>query len=195
MTGWAAGPLIGFDLETPAPAGNPQGEGGTPAGAGLPLVIHVLGTPAPQGSKRAFRHRTTGRVVTVESAHERVQTWREAVKAAAWAALPSTGRYPFGSDPLTVEITFTLARPKSHYRTGRNAHLLRDNAPEYPVTKPDLDKLTRSTFDALVDAGVIGDDAMVAEVVARKRYPRTHPDAGPLPGAVIRVSSLLHTGG
>lgn len=56
-------------------------------------------------------------------------------------------------------VTFHLPRPKGHYRTGANAHLLRDSAPEQPSVKPDLDKLVRSTMDGLSEAGVWHDDA------------------------------------
>lgn len=63
--------------------------------------------------------------------------------------------------PVALEVTFTLPRPKAHYRTGRNSHLLRDNAPHRPDRLPDLDKLLRSTMDALTAAGVWADDAQV----------------------------------
>ena len=151
------------------------------------LVITVYGTPAPQGSKRAFRNQHTGRIQQVESS-KRVKPWREAVKHAALDAARFED-WPT-PHPVAVEVTFTFARPKGHYRTGRNAHLLRENAPAFPAGKPDLDKTVRSTLDALTDAGIWTGDEQVAELVARKRYPHTHPDALPSPGAVIRIREL-----
>ena len=160
-------------------AGRAVGEAARPA----PLVISVHGTPAPQGSKRHV-----GRGVMVESS-KAVKPWREAVKYAViqWAQ----DRYRHGQNtddptwpitgPVTVRVTFTFTRPKSHYRTGRNRHLLRDQAPTWPAGKPDIDKVLRSTLDALSDAGVWRDDAQVVRVVMAKVY-------GPTAGARILIS-------
>ena len=57
-----------------------------------------------------------------------------------------------------------------------------------PDRRPDLDKLCRSTLDALVTAGTISDDARVIGIVARKVFPGEGQDALSVPGAVIRIS-------
>ena len=88
-------------------------------------------------------------------------------------------------------MTFFFARPRSHYRTGRNAHLLRDDAPIAPTSAPDLSKLIRSTEDALGDAGAIVNDARIVDHNARKRY--THADF-PMPGAIIVLRRPTPTG-
>lgn len=77
------------------------------------------------------------------------------------------------AQPVGVELTATLPRPPSHHRTGRNAHLLRGNAPPLPVRRQtgDIDKLARLVLDALQRGGVLADDAQVVELVARKVYP------------------------
>lgn len=142
----------------------------------VPLMITVYGTPAPQGSKRHL-----GRGVMVESS-AKVKPWREAVKHAALDALDLTGPLFTRGDSLHVQACFYFARPRSHYRTGRNSDHLRPDAPEYVTGRPDLDKLLRSTFDALGEAGVYHDDAQVVRVEAVKFY----ADACP-PGAVLRV--------
>lgn len=146
------------------------------------LKFHVHDTPAPQGSKRAFRNPHTGRISMVESSGK-VGTWREAVKAAALshhAGEPLTGA-------VAVVIQFTLPRPKGHYRRGRNAHLLRESAPAFPASRPDLDKLARSSLDALTAAGVFSDDSQVATLVLSKHYPDAER---PLPGAFIHVEEM-----
>ena len=56
-----------------------------------PITITVHGRPAPQGSKRAFAVRgkggvPTGRVAVIESSHDRVKSWRQAVVDEARAA-------------------------------------------------------------------------------------------------------------
>ncbi|MGH3382664.1 MAG: RusA family crossover junction endodeoxyribonuclease, partial [Actinoallomurus sp.] len=157
------------------------GEGATPV-----ITVIAYGAPGPQGSKRYV-----GKGVMVESS-KKVKPWREAVKHAAIEARfdELTLEMPPPLDgPLLVEFAFTFARPKGHYRTGRNAHLLRDSAPAHPAVYPDLSKLIRSTEDALTDAGVWADDARIV----RYRDPRkiyagsADPDVLHAPGAVIRV--------
>lgn len=145
------------------------------------LTLNVWGEPAPQGSKRHV-----GRGVMIESS-KKVKPWREAVKFAALEATQAGGALTAHAGPMdgpvNVEVVFRFTRPKGHYRTGRNSHLLRTGAPRRPAGKPDLDKLLRSTFDALSDAGVWGDDAQVVTVTASKEY-AAHPIVA---GAVIRI--------
>lgn len=136
------------------------------------LDVDVAGTPAPQGSKRHV-----GNGIMVESS-AKVQPWREAVKAAS-LSIPHRA----AEGPVTVDIAFRLTRPKGHYGTGRNAGRLRESAPPRPTTKPDLDKLVRSTLDALKDAGVYRDDSQVVTLITAKHY----VCAGQVPGARIIV--------
>lgn len=69
-------------LDSPTPA---AGQAASPAGVGAPLVVTVFGTPAPQGSHKAFV-RGNRAIVTNDSAKTR--PWRQAVLHAALAALP-----------------------------------------------------------------------------------------------------------
>jgi len=129
------------------------------------LFIEVVGTPAPQGSKR---HVGGGRMVESSA---KVAPWREDVKLAALRALEACPDWDCMASSISMHAVFVLARPRSHYRTGRYENLLRDGAPSYVSTKPDLDKLLRSTCDALSSAGVWADDCRLASVHARKVYP------------------------
>lgn len=136
------------------------------------LMIRVYGTPAPQGSKNAFPiHRKDGStgVALVESAGQKLTTWRQAVRLAAMEAMRTRGWKP-GPDPASVSLEFFLPRPKSHYGTGRNAGTLKPSAPKYPTTRPDLDKLTRATNDALTQAGAIFDDSKIIDQPLTKGY-------------------------
>ena len=126
-------------------------------------TIRVFGHPAPQGSKRHV-----GNGVLIESS-ARVKPWRQDVRA---AALEADAHF---DGPVSLTVGFLLRRPASHFRTGRNAHLLRDSAPPYPGKKPDIDKLLRSTLDGLGESGIWRDDAQVVEVVARKLYADHEP--------------------
>jgi crossover junction endodeoxyribonuclease RusA len=130
------------------------------------IEITVIGEPAPQGSKRHV-----GKGVMIESS-KKVTPWRQDVVAAAKAV----GKMTQG--PVTVQMIFTLRKPASAPKTRRT----------FADKKPDLDKLIRSTADALVTAGVIEDDARIVELRAVKGFPGE--SAGTLPsgtGAQIRI--------
>src|SRR5690606_32281586 len=122
-----------------------------------------------------------------------VRPWRAEVQRAAQTALLThydQERFPLAG-PLAVDVIFTLARPKSHYRTGRNAHVLRDSPPARPTGAPDPSKLAPATEDALTEAGVWKDDAAVVEYRRlAKVYPGSDPHALDQPGALIRIHPL-----
>lgn len=134
------------------------------------LHIVVRGSPTPQGSKRAIAHKTTGRPVVIEQTHERLRAWRSAVVAAARIAT-SGGKIPPFDGPVIAAVTFTLRRPRNHFRTGRYSSLLRDDAAPYPMGTPDASKLLRATEDALTDARVWKDDALLVQCWIAKYYP------------------------
>jgi len=141
------------------------------------LHIVVRGAPAPAGSKRHV-----GRGILVESS-ARVRPWRDAVRLATVAAMDETPDW----DPnaaVTLTVTYYLARPASHYGTGRNASTLRASAPPYPAWRPDIDKLLRSTLDAVADAGAVVNDGRIVRLVAMKRWADRMP-----PGAVLDLET------
>lgn len=149
------------------------------------LKITVYGLPAPQGSKKHV-----GNGVMIESS-AKVKPWRQDVKQAALDAIAQLPDWTPLDGPLVASMVFTFARPKGHYRTGRNAHLLRDAAPARPAVTPDLSKILRSTEDALT--GVIwADDARVVGYAhLGKFYAGTNAaDVLTMPGCVIRVWPL-----
>ncbi len=140
----------------------------------------VYGTPVTQGSKKIAR----GRLIDDDPAA--LRRWR--------ANIVQTAREHYQGEPLggpiRLTVTFFLKRPKRHYRTGRFADQLRDDAPPvYCDAKPDADKLVRAVGDALTDAGVWRDDAQAAVLNVRKRYA---PD-GRTEGAAIRIAPLPTT--
>jgi crossover junction endodeoxyribonuclease RusA len=137
------------------------------------MIITVRGTPAPQGSKR---HVGKGRMVEMSKA---VGPWREAVRAETQRAM--NGDKPIDG-PVLVIIRFYLARPRGHYRTGRNAHLLKDSAPMFPVGRPDIDKLARAVLDGITTGGAWLDDAQAVHLDAVKLYGQ--------PGCIIEISEL-----
>lgn len=135
----------------------------------------VPGIPAPGGSKRAFYNKRTGRAMLTDDCR-RNAPWRAAV---AWTAKKYISEPLAG--PILVEVEFRLPRPKGHYRTGRNKHLLRDGAPRYPITKPDATKLWRAAEDALKGIAWLDDSQVVSQRV-QKAYGT--------PGMVIVICGL-----
>jgi Holliday junction resolvase RusA-like endonuclease len=130
------------------------------------LYLTVYGRPQPAGSKRAFQHATTRRVM-VTDANPNSRPWKQQVTAQALHQL--NGQPILLQGPLELTVTFILARPKSHYRTGRNQHLLRPAAPARPTTKPDTTKLLRGVEDALT--GIYwNDDAQIVDQHAHKEF-------------------------
>ena len=125
------------------------------------ITFDVHGAPAPQGSKWVGKH---GNVMESSRA---LGPWRQAVRAEAQSRI-APGRMFAGA--VTVSLTFRMKRPASHYRTGRNAHLLRDGAPRFPAGKPDIDKLARAVLDGLTTGGAFKDDSQVVALTVVKRY-------------------------
>ena len=129
--------------------------------------LFVAGVPMPQGSKKgfAFRRKSGSLGVSMVESSKGLKPWRALVSLAA--AERFQGTIIEGSVELEVDFYFT--RPKSHYRTGKNAHLLKDSAPRDHKTYPDLDKLTRAIGDAL--AGVVyADDRLICRCIGEKHY-------------------------
>ncbi|MEU3261014.1 RusA family crossover junction endodeoxyribonuclease [Streptomyces albidoflavus] len=150
------------------------------------LTITVHGRPAPQGSKRYAGHRrnaASGRVsaVLVEQS-KRVKPWRALVTSATQHAMRDAHQAVPLDGPLGADITFTVLKPTSAPKRRRT----------WPTTRHsgDLDKLLRSTFDGIADAGAVVDDARIIRVTATKTFPGEHPDALDQPGALIRLYTL-----
>lgn len=152
------------------------------------LTIEVKGRPAAQGSKIVFR----GGGMKESSRY--LDPWRNDVRAAADQALLNilyedcdTTRYVM-DEAVRINIVFRFARPQNHYRTGRHAHLLKDGAPHWPTSRGigDIDKLERSTLDALTASGVWVDDSQVVQM----RSTKTWADGLCDPGATIIITEL-----
>ncbi len=164
---------------------------------GWTLIIdfNVVGDPAPGGSKSAFPvrrgkggpliiknmvvegneedgYKVYGTpVISISDAGGKANVkWKRAVKKAGTLAYM---RPPLADMPLKVGFGFTIARPKYHYGTGRNANTIKPKYAdiEEPLSAPDLSKYVRSTEDALT--GVIWkDDSIIVRQVPAKRYGR-----------------------
>jgi Holliday junction resolvase RusA-like endonuclease len=145
-----------------------------------PLYITVLGKPITQGSK------TRTKWGMYDDNTKTLRPWREAVKTACLDAL---GDRPPLTGACDVQLWFYFDRPRSHYGTGRNVGVVKASAPTYPCTRGigDVDKLVRSCFDAMTDAGVWTDDCLATVFAAARHWTGLEM---PEQGALIRVAEL-----
>lgn len=134
------------------------------------LTITVRADPKGQGNHSISR---AGVIYEATKGHH---YWRDAVTLAARETMNAMQVNTGFHTPVSIKIAFSIAKP---------------TRPKFPVpaVKPDLDKLTRSTLDALTAAGVWADDGLVCRLEAWKTYPNGVGGLGE-PGAIIIVSSL-----
>lgn len=137
------------------------------------LTIH--GAAKPAGSKRAFalRNRRGGLlmrangapVINVVDDCKLGRQWKDVVRGQAIAQWPRGVRRFDG--PVSVLMRFVIARPKSHYGTGRNAGVINASSPACHTSKPDVLKLTRAVEDALTGLAWADDAQIVDERITK----------------------------
>lgn len=130
----------------------------------------VLGVPYPEGSK------VQGWGKSVKDASPKTKEWRGIIKSVC---------EPLVTEPLDgsleVEVSFTYAPPKSWDGV----------TPPTTKTTYDIDKLLRSCFDGLTDAGVWVDDARCTKETAEQFFVGM-PGALEEPGMVVAVRRRSH---
>ncbi len=140
------------------------------------VAFKVHGQPVQQGSKKAFV--VNNRAVIVDDNKKQLKSYRNDIASA--------GREQMDTDPwripVHVNIDFLMARPKSHFGTGKNAENVKESAPLWHASKPDIDKLVRSVLDGITGV-VIHDDSQVAALLVTKMY-------GTSPQTVVTVTRL-----
>ena len=126
-----------------------------------------------------------GRAVHVPSGSEvnrqRLASWKTAVVDSArhYAGSLLTG-------PVGVSIVFRFPMRVADVKRGHP----RPNAPRYHTSKPDVDKLLRSTLDAITSSGVWTDDSQVSISLAAKAY----VPPGAWIGAQVFIGSVTDSG-
>ncbi len=129
------------------------------------ITIDVLGTPAPKGSVRAFYKAGMKRAVIVKDNSAKQKSWDSAIREAAAEAIGEVTEPPFVDRALVVTIAFRMSRPGGHWGVKG----LKPSAPAFPRGKPDIDKLARTTLDALTGIA-FDDDSRIARLVLSKTY-------------------------
>lgn len=145
-------------------------------GVAQPLVeFPVLGRPVPQGQ---VRHLGKGRPSIYGNA-DILLPWRNHVQACAQMAICRSTFFPI-LEAVGVHLIFTMPKPKSAPKRKIT----------FPVTRPDLDKIVRTVFDAITDAGVIKDDSQIVSLMTQKVFPGETPSSLPAPGVRITVYGI-----
>jgi len=151
----------------------------------LILSLFIEGKPQPAGSRTVGR-RKDGSVFT-RPASKGLPAWQKTVAEAVRTEVADVGIEQLGG-PVRVELNFRLARPKSHFGSGRNSQTLRRIAPPlWHEQKPDADKLVRAVLDACTSAGIWKDDSQVAVIDVVKVWCQP----GQPEGVAVRVSPLV----
>ena len=128
------------------------------------ISFTIPGKPIP-----LKRHRPSARGGYYDpSSKDKKQTWLQIARYKP--------KHPFAGD-IRIFMAFYMPRPKSHYRTGKYSHLLKESCKDiinHSVT-PDLDNLIKYISDVM-NKGFYKDDSQICSIQAEKKYgdpPRT----------------------
>lgn len=156
-----------------------------PEGAELLLKTSVFGDQVPAGSKqgRAVRYKDgrgiwrvkiiydkkgneQAQVIVTDSNNRKLEKRAKVIQAEVLEAARIMGfTMPDPEVPVAITCTFYKCRPKSHYGSGRNAEVLKDAAPAFPLHAPDVTKLWRGFEDALTGVLWHDDSRVVAQPI------------------------------
>ena len=117
----------------------------------------------PGKPKALKRHRSTrkGRMYD-PSAKDKHQMWLQIAKYKP--------KHPLAGD-IMLKAIFYMPRPKSHYRTGKYKHVLKEGVPEYHRFTPDLDNLVKFLMDTVQGKNrMVIDDSQICMLQAEKVY-------------------------
>jgi Holliday junction resolvase RusA-like endonuclease len=126
------------------------------------INFYVEGIPKGQPRPKAFSRGGHAAVYDPGTA----ESWKSLV---AVAAKPFQPQIPFNG-PLTLCLDFTFPRPKCHYRSGKNSHLLKEGCPNFHTSKPDSDNLAKAVMDAMTQLSFWMDDSQVWSLYVSKLY-------------------------
>lgn len=114
------------------------------------VLLNVEGTPRPQPRPRLCR----GRVVSTADANAR--RWKDQIQATGKLAVEAHGQIQ--AQAVAVVMRFDMPTDKAD-RHGK-PHTFR----------PDADNLAKLALDAVMDAGLLKDDAAVSTLVVTKTW-------------------------
>ena len=149
----------------------------------------VLGLPQTAGSKKSIpiKNRSTGEWVTRDNGSTLTVTVDDNPKSKHWKAAVAweakkVYQGPLLTGPLHVAFTFFMPRPAGHYGSGSRANQLKPSSPRWPITRPDVLKLSRAAEDGLTNV-IWRDDSQIADARVIRCYRET-------PGADVRIEEM-----
>jgi len=113
----------------------------------------AYGIPQTKGSTKAF---VRGDKAIITNDNPKTKDWHNVV---AWTAQANRPRGGIFRGAVSVRLEFFFCRPKSVSEKKRPHH----------TVKPDIDKITRATLDALKGT-VYNDDSQVVQLIVTKEY-------------------------
>jgi len=137
------------------------------------ISVFVAGVPGPQGSKsfKGMRKGKKGQPIPIlAESSAKVAPWRDAVTR----AMIGEGQHISGAIHLMLE--FVMTRVQSEPKGWTRHH----------TKTPDLDKLIRSTCDAISTSGAWEDDSRICRLDAIKRT----AEPGEPTGCFIAITTL-----
>jgi Holliday junction resolvase RusA-like endonuclease len=158
------------------------------------IKISANGTPATKGSSQSYAARNKDGVYTGKIGYRadsiKLDAWQAAVRSEAQKVLHD-GAGQLTGPVCVLGLTIRFTRPATHYRTGKFAGQLRDDAPAWPVdgaAAKDIDKLIRAIFDGLQAGGIIKNDK---QIVMLGTVMRVYCEPGEPQGADIWLTHAL----
>lgn len=140
----------------------------------------IPGLPRPQGSMKAFKHKTTDKVIMTHSKGKELMQWRKLI-----ALEVKSGADPslllLSSGGYVVAMTFLFPRPQYHLASDGSVKERFTFA--LHRTKPDIDKLQRAVFDALTGIVWTDDSNVIGCTELMKSY-------GASPGLIITIGHI-----
>ena len=129
----------------------------------MKIEVFVEGIPKGQPRPRAFNRGNRAGVYDPGTADD----WKRCIMLFLKRHRPA--------QPVTGGVIFAIhhymPRPKSHYGTGKNAGVLKADAPADYTAKPDADNLVKAAMDAITQMGGFWlDDSQVIACTITKRY-------------------------
>lgn len=121
------------------------------------------------GSKRAFI--CGGRPTVVDVKAKQLRSFQAEMRSAMSITKPDS----LITGPVALCVKVYMQRPKGHYGTGKNAQILKANAPKFCSTKPDLDKVIRAVQDCATGIWFRDDSQVVNYDGSLKLYCESEP--------------------
>lgn len=143
------------------------------------FYIPIVPPPTHQAALRILKNKATGKMFVGKMEKSSAKKWcNEAIRLMVDAKRQNCpGSAPL-DEPLYVGIVFI-------YPHTKDSKKIADKTGEDVVvksTRPDLDNLSKSVLDCLVDSGWIKDDGLIVELILRKGHgesPMVIVDIGP----------------